>query len=96
MRDQKRQKREETAADVLRRTAAAIRCKLAENARRQEQLRADTATASLEALQRQNGALQAAMGDKERELSTVTMALQQAILEQKGVAESTQKWKRTA
>ena len=39
-------------------------------------------------------AMVAALAQKDKELSAMTAALQKAILEQKGVAETAQKWKK--
>ena len=45
-------------------------------------------------VERERDELRAALHAKEGEVGGLTMALQQAILEQKGVAESQQKWKK--
>ena len=57
---------------------------------------AAAAQAKAEAAAAQSDELRGALAEARGEVENLTMALQQAILEQKGVAESKKKWKTKA
>ena len=71
-----------TEHKVLTQERVTCASKLADAEARIAELEAETAT------------LKASLSAKNAECDGLTMALQQAILEQKGVAESKQKWRR--